>query len=69
MEPIKNDPHLALLSGYELEYYLLNIGHLIPRRWGPVKEKDRESVYKKAVEEGKTWEEVIGYKPRKGIIL
>lgn len=37
--------------------------------WSGIKEEDREKVYKMALEQGKTWQEVVGYKLIDGIIL
>lgn len=60
---------LKLLSGYEKEYYL-KYGDGIPLHWGGVKTKEREKVYKQALEEGKTWQEVTGFdKMPKDVIL
>ena len=51
---------LALHKGYEREYYLKHEDG-IPRHWGGVKPKNREEVYKKALEQGKTWQEITGF--------
>ena len=57
------------VTGYELEYFK-KYKEFIPRIWGGVQEEDREKVYKQALEEGKTWQQVTGYdKMPKGLIL
>lgn len=59
---------LSTLSGYEKQY-AEKYEDCIPRRWSGVKESDREGVYKMALEEGITWQEVVGYKETDNIIL
>lgn len=60
---------LDLLSGYEREYYIKHEDG-IPWKWGGVKPEDREKVYKQALEEGKTWQQVTGFdKMPKDVIL
>ena len=59
---------IDMLTGYEKEY-AIKYEECIPRLWSGIKEEDREKVYKMALEQGKTWQEVVGYKFIDGIIL
>ena len=62
---------LLITSGYEKEY-LIKHNDIIPYYY-PVpicKESEREGIYKRALDEGKAWQEITGYKdPDDSIIL
>ena len=56
---------------YKLKYYLTR--HEIAPTWGSEEMNDRkksEEVYKEALESGKTWQEITGYKepPEKDLL-
>ena len=56
------------LNGYEKEYYRkYKTG--IPWNWAGIKPEEREGIYKLALEEGKTWQEITGYKNQDDVIL
>ena len=59
---------IGTLTGYEKEY-AEKYDECIPRRWSGIREEDREKVYKTALEQGKTWQEVVDYKLIDGMIL
>lgn len=55
---------------YALKYYLKH--HEVAPTWGSREMRDpekAEEVYKEALEKGKTWQEITGYKEKEGILL
>ena len=62
MDPRLKEVFLATLEGYEKQYADI-YETCIPRVWSGIKEEEMETIYKKALEEGKTWWEVVGYEP------
>ena len=53
---------------YEKQYYKLH-KDVIPYMWGGVEPQNKEKVYKQALEQGKTWQEIVGYDETKNLIL
>lgn len=70
MEDEKIKVLLKITTGYERKY--LEKYHDIIPRLHPVpicKESERENIYKKALEEDITWQEVTGFNNTEDIIL